>query len=86
MAPASPASDPSLEELFEFERLLFDLSVRFANVSADLVVDEIDRSEPALLHKDLNRVGDGRIRWRANRGLLQEALTSCLRDFCTYLR
>jgi PAS domain S-box-containing protein len=44
MAHASPASDPSLEELFEFERLLFDLSVRFANVSADRVVDEIDRA------------------------------------------
>ena len=44
MAHASPASDPSLEELLEFERLLFDLSVRFANVSADRVVDEIDRA------------------------------------------
>ena len=44
MAHASPASDPPLEELFEFERLLFDLSVRFANVSADRVVDEIDRA------------------------------------------
>ena len=37
-------ASPSLEELFEFERLLFDLSVRFANVSADRVVDEIDRA------------------------------------------
>ena len=44
MAHASPASDPPLEELLEFERLLFDLSVRFANVSADRVVDEIDRA------------------------------------------
>jgi hypothetical protein len=44
MAHASPASDPSFDELFEFERLLFDLSVRFANVPADRVVDEIERA------------------------------------------
>jgi PAS domain S-box-containing protein len=42
-------ASPSLEELFEFERLLFDLSVRFANVSADRVVDEIDRALMQLL-------------------------------------
>jgi PAS domain S-box-containing protein len=44
MSHASPTSDPSLKELFEFERLLFDLSVRFANVPADRVVDEIERA------------------------------------------
>ena len=31
-APTSCESNPSLEELLEFERLLSDLSVRFANV------------------------------------------------------
>ena len=33
---------PSIGELLEFERLLFELSVRFANVSADRVVAEIE--------------------------------------------
>src|SRR5262245_64457055 len=46
VAPTSRASDPSIEELLEFERLLFELSVRFANVSADQVVAAI---ETALL-------------------------------------
>jgi PAS domain S-box-containing protein len=46
VAPASRVSDPSIEELLEFERLLFELSVRFANVSADQVVAAI---ESALL-------------------------------------
>ena len=40
--PATTRSAPSLEELLEFERLLFDLSVRFANVPADRVVAEIE--------------------------------------------
>ena len=42
VAPTSRASDPSIEELLEFERLLFELSVRFANVSADQVVAAIE--------------------------------------------
>ena len=41
MAAGRP-SDPSMGELLEFERLLFELSVRFANVSADRVVAEIE--------------------------------------------
>jgi PAS domain S-box-containing protein len=45
-APTGRVSDPSMEELLEFERLLFELSVRFANVSADQVVAAI---ESALL-------------------------------------
>ena len=45
-APTSHAANPSIEELLEFERLLFELSVRFANVSADQVVAVI---ESALL-------------------------------------
>jgi len=45
-APTSRAANPSIEELLEFERLLFELSVRFANVSADQVVAVI---ESALL-------------------------------------
>ena len=46
VAPTSRVSDPSIEELLEFEHLLFELSVRFANVSADQVVEAI---ESALL-------------------------------------
>ena len=45
-APTSRASNPSIEEHLEFERLLFELSVRFADISADQVVAEI---ESALL-------------------------------------
>ena len=45
-APTNRAANPSIEELLEFERLLFELSVRFANVSADQVVAVI---ESALL-------------------------------------
>ena len=41
-APTSCESNPSLEELLEFERLLFELSVRFANVPADRVVAAIE--------------------------------------------
>src|SRR6516165_2883415 len=46
VAPTSRVSDPSIEELLEFEHLLFELSVCFANVSADQVVEAI---ESALL-------------------------------------
>jgi PAS domain S-box-containing protein len=45
-APTSHASNGLIEELLEFERLLFELSVRFADVSAERVVAEI---ESALL-------------------------------------
>jgi hypothetical protein len=38
----SRASDPSLEELLAFERLLSDLSARFANVAGEQVVEEIE--------------------------------------------
>jgi hypothetical protein len=41
-APASCESNPSLEELLEFERLLFELSVRIANILADRVVAAIE--------------------------------------------
>ena len=39
---AGGPSHPSIEEFLEFERLLFELSVRFANVPADRVVAEIE--------------------------------------------
>ena len=45
-APTGRASNPSIEEHLEFERLLFELSVRFADISADQVVAAI---ESALL-------------------------------------
>ena len=45
-APPNRVAKPSIEELLEFERLLFELSVRFANVSVDQVVAVI---ESALL-------------------------------------
>ena len=41
-APTSRASNAFVEELLEFERLLFELSVRFANVSAENVVGSIE--------------------------------------------
>ena len=41
-APTSRASNAFIEELLEFERLLFELSVRFANVSAENVVASIE--------------------------------------------
>ena len=34
--------NPSLEELLAFERLLSDLSARFANVAGDRVVEELE--------------------------------------------
>jgi PAS domain S-box-containing protein len=45
-APPNRAANPSIEELLEFERLLFELSLRFANVPVDQVVAVI---ESALL-------------------------------------
>jgi PAS domain S-box-containing protein len=48
-ATSGRASDASLEELLTFERLLSDLSVRFANVSADRIVLEIESALRQLL-------------------------------------
>ena len=45
----SRASKPSLEELLAFERLLSDLSARFANVAVDQVVAEIEGALAQLL-------------------------------------
>ena len=45
----SHASGASLEELLAFERLLSDLSARFANVAADQVVAEIEGALKRLL-------------------------------------
>jgi formate hydrogenlyase transcriptional activator len=48
---ASPSNAPgaSLEELLAFERLLSDLSARFANVAVDQVVAEIESALKQLL-------------------------------------
>ena len=43
-APPNRAANPSIEELLEFERLLFELSVRFANVPVDQVVAVIENA------------------------------------------
>ena len=43
------AGDASLEELLTFERLLADLSARFANVSSDLLETEIESALKQLL-------------------------------------
>lgn len=48
-AATSSASAPSLEELLAFERLLSDLSARFANVAVDQVVAEIEAALERLL-------------------------------------
>jgi hypothetical protein len=48
-AATSSASAPSLEELLAFERLLSDLSARFANVAVDQVVAEIESALKQLL-------------------------------------
>ena len=45
----SRASKTSLEELLAFERLLSDLSARFANVAVDQVVAEIEGALAQLL-------------------------------------
>ena len=46
---ASRAPDASLEELLACERLLFDLSARFANVAGEQVVAEIENALKQLL-------------------------------------
>jgi hypothetical protein len=43
------AAEASLEELLTFERLLADLSARFANVSSDLLETEIENALKQLL-------------------------------------
>jgi PAS domain S-box-containing protein len=43
------ASEPSLQELLAFERLLSDLSARFANIALDQVVAEIEAALAQLL-------------------------------------
>jgi len=48
-APGARASGPSLEELLAFERLLSDLSVRFANVAGKQVISEIEIALKRLL-------------------------------------
>ena len=47
--PTTRTSDASLEELLVFERLLSDLSARFANVAGDQVVAEIEGALKRLL-------------------------------------
>jgi PAS domain S-box-containing protein len=49
VATSARAGDASLEELLAFERLLSDLSVRFANVAADKIVAEIESALRQLL-------------------------------------
>ena len=49
VAAPSCAAAPSLEELLVFERLLSALSVRFANVTVDQVVPEIESAQKQLL-------------------------------------
>lgn len=48
IAGKSRAPGPSLDELLAFERLLSDLSARFANVAADRVVAEIETAVEQL--------------------------------------
>src|SRR5271169_4460624 len=47
--PTTRTPDASLEELLAFERLLSDLSVRFANVAGDQVIAEIEGALKRLL-------------------------------------
>jgi PAS domain S-box-containing protein len=49
VATPNPASGTSLEELLAFERLLSNLSVRFANVAVDQVIAEIESALKQLL-------------------------------------
>ena len=47
--PTDHAAEASLEELLAFERLLFDLSARFANVADAQVIAEIESALKQLL-------------------------------------
>ena len=47
--PTDHAAEASLEELLAFERLLFDLSARFANVADEQVIAEIESALKQLL-------------------------------------
>ncbi len=49
VATTGRAPEVSLEELLTFERLLFDLSARFANVTGEQVVAEIESALKQLL-------------------------------------
>ncbi len=46
---AAPKSDASIEELLAFERMLADLSARFANIPAEQVEVEIRLAQTILL-------------------------------------
>jgi formate hydrogenlyase transcriptional activator len=48
-APSRHTSNPSLQELLGFERLLSDVSARFANVFGDRVVEELEGALKRLL-------------------------------------
>lgn len=59
---ARRASKPSPRELLAFERLLSDLSARFANVAVDAVVPEIESALAELLKfLDFDRAGFGEV-------------------------
>ena len=45
----SRASEAELEELLAFERLLFDLFARFANVASEQILPEIENALRELL-------------------------------------
>ncbi len=47
--PTGHEAEASLEELLAFERLLFDLSARFANVADEQVIAEIEGALKQLL-------------------------------------
>ena len=47
--PTDHAAEASLEEFLAFERLLFDLSARFANVADEQVIAEIESALEQLL-------------------------------------
>ena len=61
-AAARRASKPSAKELLAFERLLSDLSARFANVAVDGVIPEIESALAQLLKfLDFDRGGFGEV-------------------------